>query len=618
MSATVSDRHCRKTVSSTGAAWVVALLACGSPTSAPDRACSVVPDPGIPLRSGFVQQTPVELSIGEACVIRAESGASLSLPSGSGPSEYLVAVQSASRVAGARAPLRLTIDAGPAGSAQPAIGLGTGEPTFEAAWASDAELRFRRNAGRALARARARPARPGAQSPRLRLSGTAAPPMPGDTLIMRSSVDARLDVDCERADVIPSVVRAVGEHFAIVEDLEAAGHLTVAQYTEIAATLDDPLFPVSQAYFGSPADLDGNERVLAFVTPIVNRATPRGSTTFIAGFFNPSDLSDVESCPASNAGEVLYILAPDPDGRFGDAVEVEFAMNNVAGVAAHELTHLLNAQQRITIGGGTFADLEESWLDEGLAHTAEMVVGFAAAGLPPGGNYLFDDLAADPDLFNTFHLANFRRAGYYMLTPGRTPALGDERGADPGGTRSLAMRGFSWMLLRWIADHADPGGGGILGGQREESLFRDLTSGGSGLAQGVANVERVVGPAVGAASWRDLMARYALAPLADDAPGRPTRDSQVNSLHLPDIFRRLNVALPDRDPFRTVYPLEAAIVDIGSGRASFSFDLHASASEYVVLRSASGHGTVELTLTTETGGRVAGTVQPQVVIQRTR
>ncbi|MFV1986683.1 MAG: hypothetical protein ACC682_05355 [Gemmatimonadota bacterium] len=616
-----SGSHERAFASAVAVAALLTSSACGSPTAPDVVSCAALPNPGIPLRSGFVQQTPVDLAPGEACAVRAEVGGALRLAPGDGPATFLIAVQSASRVPAARASLRLTFEgtgATASRSPAPAASRTTGPTDLGTSWSSDAELRFRRSARGELARVRARPARRHAADTRVRRALVAAPPAVGDTLLMRNSVDAELGVDCERPDRVPSVVRAVGQQFAIVEDVEAAGHLTAADYAQIVATLDDPLYRVSEAYFGSPADLDDNQRVLVFVTPIVNRATPRGSSTFIAGFFNPSDLSDSVTCPASNVGEVLYVLAPDPDGQFGDPVEVDFAAVNVTGVSAHEFTHLLSAQQRITIGGGSFADLEESWLDEGLAHTAEMVVGFAAAGLTPGANHGFVDLVADTDIFNTYFLANFRRAGFYLLEPGRTLALGDESGSDPGGAESLRMRGFSWLLLRWIADHAELPAGGILGGPMEESVFRDLTSGGVGRVRGIENVERVAGPAVGSSDWRELIARYGLAPLADDAPGQPTGDSQVTSLHLPDIFAGIHGALPDKDPFRDEYPLQPGEHGLNGSRRSFAFELSASASEYFVVTSTAAYGPVSVTLTTQSGAPITSGVQPQIVIQRTR
>jgi len=596
-----------------------AMVACSDATGPTDVDCAVTPNPAIPLLSGLASTTRVSLGPGESCAVRAESGGSLRIAPAAGPATYLIAVQSASRVPAARASLSVKIDgAGATASRLPDEPLnipfaGTGALVEGA----DLELRLRRNIRRELVRRRARPARPARPGELTHLSLSADLPVVGDTIVLRNSVDVNLDVDCSSTDSTPAVVRSVGEHLAVLEDLEVAGGLTDEQHLQIIASLDDPVFRISEAYFGSPADLDGNQRVLVLITPDVNRATPRGSPTFIAGFFNPSDLSDPATCPASNTGEVLYMLAPDPDGVFGDAVDADFAASNAVSVSAHELTHLLAAQQRVTLTGGTFADLDDSWLDEGLAHTAEMVVGLAEAGLTPGSNHDFEALTADPEVFNTFHLSNFRRAGYYLLRPASTLALGDEGGADPGGLNSLEMRGFAWLLLRWIADQSDLEAGGILGGPAEEAIFRELASGGPTRATGIENVERVAAARLGSSNWRDLVARYALTPLADDAEGSPTVETQVTSLHLPDIFAGIHSAIPDRDPFRRPYPLVPETISGGSGGTSLDFDLFSSASAYIVVTTGGGEP-VDVRLTTASGGLISSAVLPQIVIQRTK
>ena len=580
------------------------LAACDSATGLEDVGCGVpVPNPSVPLGSGFAQRADLDLAPGAGCAIRAEAGGAFRLAAGGAGAEYLLAVQSASTVPAALASLSLRIE-GPGARASVRDRRSGVPPATSAAvageWASRAELTFRRNARRELARVGARPYR-GRSGPGVgpRAAVAPSPPHLGETVLLRSSVDADLTVDCERTDTIDAVVRAVGAHFAIVEDPDVAGHFDAAHYGDILAGIDDLVFPVATAYFGSPADLDGNDRVLVFITPIVNRATPRGTGTLIAGFFNPSDLSDRSACPASNRGEILYILAPDPAGQFGDPVDVDFAAGNAVGVTAHELAHLLEAEQRLVFGGGGFPDLEDAWLSEGLAHTAETVVGLSAAGLSPRGNHGFGGLTADIDVFNTYHLANFRRTGVYLRDPSGTLALGDETSGDPGGVQSLEMRGFAWLFLRWLADQATLSGAGVLGGAAEESLFRDLASGGTTFSRGVANIERVAGPLLASDEWRDLISRYARVPLADDAGGSVSAEMQVTTFNLPDTFAGLHEALPGTQPFTSVYPLEVTRYALDTAPArTFDFDVQASATRFFVLTSAGAHGAIDVTLTT--------------------
>ena len=589
---------------------VVAVTGCGGATGPQDSGCG----------------SRIDLASGETCTILLEANGSFELAPGPAGSEYLLAIQSASMVPAARASLSFHVE-GPGGANLPTERAEEAPTPARRAggWASRAEFLFRRNARRELARVGARPYRgvPGKGiETRARIDARAAsggtPPEPGTTVLMRNSVAPDLSVDCGRTEVIDAVVRAVGTHFVVLEDPAVQGLFDTAAYDAILAGGDDLVFPVDTTYFGSPADLDDNGRVILFFTPIVNRVTPRGSGTFIAGFFNPSDLSNRSDCNASNQGEVLYVLAPDPAGQFGDLVTPEFAAANGPGVAAHELTHLLEAEQRIVIGGGDFTDLEDPWLSEGFAHTAETAVGFFAAGLNPGGNYGFARLAADVGAFNTYQIPNLRRAGFYLQNPAGALALGDEMSRDPGGERSLQMRGFAWLLLRWLADHAALPGGGILGGAAEESMFRDLLTGGPLRSHGVANIERVAAPLLGAQRWRDLLAGFALVPLADDAAGSPSPEAQLTTFDLHDDFEGMNQAFPDKAPFTRPYPLAPTpyALDTDSPR-TFDFDVRASGARFFLLTSAEPHGAVALTLTTQGGGAVPASVQGQLIIQRT-
>jgi len=598
------------------AALLVAVTACGDTTGPADGVVCGAPvlNPGVSIRSGFIPHGRVALSEGSSCTLRSEDTGAFELSASEGPAVYLVAIQSASTVAGAVSTLRLTIRGPDAVDATASVSPARSPAVGEVG--SDAELRLRRNARRALERAGARPFRPGRVGPRTSVAGR--PPVVGEPMTFTNSVAPDLDVDCDRTETVTAVVRAVGASFAIAEDVEVAGHITAAEYAGLLQSLEAHVFPVVTAYFGSPADLDANDRVWVLLTAVVNRTTPSGSGTFIAGFFNPSDLSDPATCAASNRGELLYLLAPDPGGEFSNPVEPGFAVSNALGVTAHELEHLLSAEQRVAFGNGSFADLEHAWLGEGLAHIAETAVGFAAADLRPGTDLGYASLVADPDVFAAFHLANFRRAGYHLEDPNGTLALGTASRGDPGGVPSLRMRGFAWLFLRWMADHGSFGGGGILGGDAEEVMFRDLSSGGAALTRGVENVERVAAGVLGSPGWRDLLARWGPAPAADGRePG--TGETRITTFDLPGIFGGLHDALPDTRPFERPFPLVPDTVILERSVAEgFDFDLGASTTAYFVLESGAPHPDVQVRLTTQTGADVPADARPQVVLLRTR
>lgn len=605
---------------------------CGEGTGLDSSSCvNRSLDPTVAIRLGVRFPARASLDLGETCVLRGTDAGSLDLAPANEGREYRLAIQSASEVPGAVSSMRLSIMGPDAGGASAAVGPpvsplrspGVAELSAEAA--SLLELKFRENARRELRRVGARVYRPGdltdPASPSL-ANALSNPPAVGEVVTFRNSVTPELDVDCDRDERISAMVRAVGQRFAIAEDLALAGSVSAANYASLLQELDEAVFPLDSAYFGPPADLDGNERVWVLFTGIVNRATPRGTSTFVAGFFNPSDLSDRADCAASNQGEVLYLLAADPAGTFSDPIAPTFAMSNARGTTAHEFEHLIAAERRTVFGGGTvFADLEDVWLSEGLAHTAETISGLQLQGLSTRANLQFGSLIANASTFNAYHLANFRRVGEYLADPTGTLALGNAAGSDPGGLPSLRMRGFGWLFLRWLADHFGPASpAGILPGSGEAALFRELTDGGPALLTGVANVERAVQVLAGPTQWGDLFGEYAVAPIADDdVPDQVPQRLQVPSFDLRDIFRGLHETLPSLSPFGVVYPLPTAAETLtGSTNRGFDFDLGASTAGYVILRSDGPHPAVSIRLTTPTGAEVPLSARPQLTIVRTR
>jgi hypothetical protein len=564
-----------------------------------------------------------------------ESGA-LDLAAADGPREYRLAVQSASEIPGAVASMRLTL-LGP--EAPPAVAPALSRvgparnPSAEALSAeaaSRAELILRENARRELQRVGARVYRPQVGqadpgdervSPRATVAN-ANPPSVGAIVTFRNSVAPDITVNCSRAETISAVVKAVGQRIAIAEDQALPGFVSGAQYSALLQELDEVVFPVDSAYFGGPADLDGNERVWLLFSPIVNRLTPPGSSTFIAGFFNPSDLTDTADCPASNQGEVLYLLAADPFAIFSDPVTAPFAVSNARGTTAHELQHLLTAQQRVILGDGDlFANLEDAWLSEALAHTAETVTGLKFAGLATRANLPLGAIGGDVSAFNAYHLPNFRRLGEYFAQPTSTLALGNMAGADPGGVPSLRMRGFGWLFLRWLADHFAPAStGGVLSGSGEEVLFQELSRGGTDHLSGIANVERAVQVIAGPTQWADLFGEYVMAPTVDDdAPAQVPARLQIPTFDLRDIFSELHQALPTTSPFTVEYPLVTTTETLeATTNQAFDFDLGATTARYFVLRSDGPHPAVSILLSTPTGADVPLSARPQLTLVRTR
>jgi hypothetical protein len=450
-------------------------------------------------------------------------------------------------------------------------------------------------------------------------------PTVGQRITFSMAVTSTLSVNCNSVNQISAYVMLVGERFVFMEDVRAAGAYTAADYQELNQSLDDIVAPLLIEYYGEPPDLDANDRVFILFTANVNEMTEPGSASFIAGFFFAGDLSDEETCPAGNQAEMLYLQAPDPTGKFGDPVEVDFAKRVAKGTVAHEFLHLLNTTQRVVIGGGGFGDLDDSWSDEGLAHVAEEVSGLALAGLNLRNNLDYDQLLSSQtalDVFNAYHLFNLSRMGSFLLNPHSTLALGETGGGDPPGQESLEMRGFAWGFLRWLADQYAPAGpAGMLPGSGEQLLFRELSSGGPNHLKGTANVERAVQVVTGQSrSWQELIAEYVAAPIGDDNGIGLDPTSQILTWDFRSVYSGLNQSnLGTQSPFDRPYPLVPVIISLNpSTNTSNSFTVNASTGRYFTLRGGATTPDVVLEVTTQSGAEVPSSVRAQVTILRIR
>lgn len=122
--------------------------------------------------------------------------------------------------------------------------------------------------------------------------------------------------------------------------------------------------------FGAPPDVDGSGRVDLLLLDVRDGYT--GSGGYVAGFFDPNDLTDSAS---SNRRDMLYVdvwptMVRDGMLRYDEAV----------ATVAHELQHLIHAPH-----GGV--DRELTFVNEGLSEVAEIACGFAPR---PAGAYLSD------------------------------------------------------------------------------------------------------------------------------------------------------------------------------------------------------------------------------------
>lgn len=595
-------------------------------------------------------EPPVDLAAGESRVLPGgEVPACLRFAPDSTGRLYRLAVQGAGRTE-ALTPVRLVGRSGAeprdAGAErEPAVLGRPGRLPGRMPGASAAELRIRSGAREALRRTGARPAGgtegegpiPGAGASPDR-GATPGPDVGvGDHRRFLLSVDADdLQIDCrDTTGVVDAAARAVGESVVLYEDTLAPRRgFSGDQYRQLRDEFERFVFPVDTAYFGAPVDIDGNGRVAVVFTPEVNALSPTGGEAFVGGFFLPTDLAEsgdgggnasaaAGTCPVSNEAEVIYLPVPDPSGRYGQEVSRERALRNARSVTAHELEHLLSAEQRVfrtPVGEGEnpFAGLESAWLSEGLAHLAEEVVGLAMAGLRERAGLDFAEAVGSGErrreAFNAFHINNFARARLFMRNPNGTSAIPVE---DPGGRLSLEMRGFGWLFARFLGDRLGPDGGSSpLGGSAEHRLFRTLSRGGDRRTTGVENVlraGRTVSSGRDGSSWEGLLADFGIAVAADDSV-RLVRERRFLSWDLGDVYAGLHRNLPG--DFREGYPLRLHPLDFTS--TAVSFDLNRSTAAYFRLGAASGSPSYAIRVTSPDGTALPTGARPQILLVRVR
>jgi Bacterial Ig-like domain (group 2) len=307
--------------------------------------------------------------------------------------------------------------------------------------------------------------------------------------------------NCDAPNYHGARLVATSTHAQIYEDLtNPTGGFTDAEYQGIIAELENTVYPTDIANFGTPTDIDGNGKFIVLYTRAVNDLTPVGASFLYGGFFHPRDVfpktaqPGFEACLGSNAGEMFYMLVPDPTGVSNGHVRTKaYVRASTVGTLAHEFQHLINTSRRLYVNDAD--DYEEVWLDEGLAHVAEELNFYVAAGLAPRQNLGQAEILANNtrlNAFNEFQLENFGRFDAYVEAPAQNaPYANDD---------DLATRGAAWSYLRYTADRR--------AGSDQAYWFALVNSKTSGLA----NLQAVLGtdPVLWARDW-------AVANYTDDA-----------------------------------------------------------------------------------------------------
>ena len=350
-----------------------------------------------------------------------------------------------------------------------------------------------------------------------------AEPKVGDAITLNANANQACTSPNNRA----ARVVAVGAKSIVIADNEnPSGGYTDAEYASVAATFDTLVYPLDTTAFGAPSNVSGYGKVILFYTRLVNALTPPSTSSYtIGGFFFARDLypkvarSGFAACPSSNESEMFYLLVPDPDGVVNNNKRTKAEVTTLnLGTIAHEFEHLINAGRRLYVNTSATPN-EETWLDEGLAHTAEELLFYRMTGYTSRQNLGLSHLQAQSTLFSNYGSQNLSRLYTFLVNP--------ELNSPYAPNDSLATRGSTWSFLRFAA--------GRQGAAGEAPFYRALVN---STTTGRNNIQNVLG---GATSFADYLSDWTVSLIADDFP--PNTTASLDARYITPAWN-----------FRSIYP----------------------------------------------------------------
>ena len=155
---------------------------------------------------------------------------------------------------------------------------------------------------------------------------------------------------------ITALLVATSERANAYVDLIDVGRMSNDSIRAQVDRFSETTYPIVTTAIGAPSDVDNDGKVDFLYT---NRVNPDGSIFGAAAFFYAPSLLPVNQGGDGNLSDMFYI-DPDTDPRRMDAV------------LAHEFQHLISFNQRVLLRNG---QPEDVWLNEGLSHLCEDLIG---------------------------------------------------------------------------------------------------------------------------------------------------------------------------------------------------------------------------------------------------
>jgi len=247
---------------------------------------------------------------------------------------------------------------------------------------------------------------------------------------------------------------------------------------------------VIDGYFGGVSDINGDGKVVVFVSPVVESGT--AAFVWSGDFFPKTSQPGWQGCAASNQMELM---------RFNHSVIKGIAQGNyqALGTAVHEVKHISSLYKSLMRSSYFLDYYQPGWVEEGTAEIAKEMasrIAWAAKGGPAVGTMAkgSDVTAFTPENYGII-LVHAGTTGYLSSQPNGIVVTPTGAGQDH------SIYGSGWHFHRWLGD-AYGNASQPLG---DTAFFRALND--SLTAVGVDGVLTVTE----AASWTRLLEEYAAA-----------------------------------------------------------------------------------------------------------
>ncbi len=263
-------------------------------------------------------------------------------------------------------------------------------------------------------------------------------------------------------------VRCVGSSVVFYVDTSVSSEVLTQADIDVLCDEFDSNAGEMERFLGSSSDVDGDGKLHVLMTSQINKLGALGGG-IITGYFYAADLyAQSRSNPVSNEREIIYTMVPDPSGEFGMQIDRDFAMDNLLpAVLPHELQHAISYNHHVMIEGGA---PEENWLNEGMSHLIEDVMGWG--------------------------VENPSRYSLYLASP-------SSYGIVTQYSPNLMERGGEYLFLRYLYEQSSDG---------KAFLGRMIQT----YKRGVDNVLQAFQGDASMDEWHEMLARWSVALMMSD------------------------------------------------------------------------------------------------------